>query len=181
MDDVMSSLGQDYLSQFDSILRIGHSKYQEISHDLRIEHDARTQASCIYSHIVAEAERQFEELNDVKPIVVRGLKLWVFEDADVVIRFKKMDESGSISNYQTKQQKDFDMQLPLPGVSLPPVRLRVGYLLDEFQSEFVRSQVAAPNGKSILWCAAVHAPEDRVVGEAIWYDAQEQTKLKLAV
>ena len=39
-----------------------------------------------------------------------GLKLWLAESANVVIRLKKMDEDGRTANYPTKQAQDYDAQ-----------------------------------------------------------------------
>lgn len=80
----------------------------------------------------------------------------VFEDADAVVRFKKMDEDGLTRNYPTEQAKDFDRGLPLPGLPMPPVRLTAGYLLDATSTQFERTQVARPVGqKRTKWCAAI--------------------------
>jgi len=178
MTDVMAAIGDDQLSTFDEILRAGHQKFcKSISSDARKELDSRAQAASTYCHIVAEAERRFDGQKKIRFIDIGGLKLWLFEDSDTVVSFKKMSKNGKISSYGTKQQQNFDAQLPLEGLPIPPTRLRVGYLLDPLGADFVRSQIASPNKKNVLWCAAIQPPEDRVVGQSIWYDAAERRSL----
>jgi len=138
--------------------------------------DIRAQATCTYSHMVAAADRRFLGQPGIRPLDIRGLKLWLFETASIVIRFKKMDEDGRSRNYPTKQARDFDAQLELPGLPPKPVRLTVGYLLDETGSEFVRCQIARPDRREALWCGAVIPREDRKPGERIWIDVTRQRR-----
>lgn len=173
MDDVMVSLGEARLIQLDGILREGFETYMSITPEIRLEHDARAQASCIYSHIAAAADRAFELDEAVRSLDVSKFKLWILDDADAVISFKKMNDMGITKSYPTQQQKNFERQLPLDSVELPPVRLRVGYVLDAFQTSFLRSQIAMPNGKDCFWCSAIHGPDERTGQEQIWYDALE--------
>jgi hypothetical protein len=117
--------------------------------------------------MVAGADRRFLGQSSVRILDIRGLKLWLFEDAGVVIRFKKMDEDGRSRNYQTKQAQDYDAQLELPGLPPKPDRLTMGYLLDESGTNFIRAQIARPEGKQVVWCAAVIPREERKPGERI--------------
>ena len=105
-----------------------------------------------------------------------GLKLWLFETASVVIRFKKMDEDGRSRNYPTRQARDFDAQLELPGLPPKPDRLTVGYLLDETGTEFVICQIARPDGREALWCGAIVPRGDRKPGDRIWIDVTRQRR-----
>jgi hypothetical protein len=126
--------------------------------------------------MVAAADRRFFGREGIRVIEIRGLKLWLFESASVVVRFKKMDEDGRSRNYPTKQARDFDAQLELPGLPPKPVRLTAGYLLDETGIDFVRSQIARPYGREALWCGAVIPREDRKPGERIWIDVTRQRR-----
>lgn len=130
IEAVMASLSP-YLDLFDGILRRGHQVYEGYPPELVIDHDSSTQAHCTYRHILAEARREFEDHNLVRHLELRGQNLWLIEDANAVIRFKKTDENGVSSNYQTKQARDFDCGEPIPGLPPEPVRLNAGYLLDE--------------------------------------------------
>lgn len=136
----------------------------------------RAQAACTYAHMVSAADRRFLGRDGVRSLEIRGLKLWVFEHAGVVIRFKKMDEDGRARNYPTKQAKAFDGQLGLPGLPPRPVRLTAGYLLDRTGTEFIRSQIARPDGRDTLWCGAIVPREDRKIGERVWIDVTRQRR-----
>jgi hypothetical protein len=127
--------------------------------------------------MVADADRRFLGRAEVRLIDVRGLKLWLIESANAVIRWKKMDEDGKTRNYPTKQARDFDAGRELPGLPMPPVRLAVGYLLDATGIELIRTQIAKPVGKKALWCAAVVPREERKPGERVWCDVARQGHL----
>lgn len=169
---------EPWLEDFDQIARIGHGRYWSYSPEDLIELDSRAQAACTYSHMLAEAHRRFLDRKGVRPIEIRGLKLWLFEPADVVVRFKKMDEDGNTRNYPTKQAKDFDRGFDLPGLPMPPVRVTAGYLLDITGTSIERTQIARPLGqKQTMWCVAIVPEEDRVEGEQIWKDVTRQGRL----
>ena len=85
--------------------------------------------------MVASADKRLINRDGVRPLDISGLKLWLFEHANIVVRFKKMDEDGRSRNYPTKQAKAFDAQLELPGLPPKPLRLTVGYLLDKTGTE----------------------------------------------
>lgn len=168
MDETMDAFGT-MLDVFDGALRAAHSRYRSYDPAILVEHDIRAQTACTYSHAIAEADRAFMEYPNVRPIDVRGLKIWLLEDYNVALRIKKMDEDGSTRNYPTKQAKDYDAGRELPGLPMPPVRLTAGYLLDDLNVNYVRTQIARPAGKrSVMWCAAVVPLERRVAGERPW-------------
>jgi hypothetical protein len=107
----------------------------------------------------------------VRPLEVRGLKLWLLDDVNVALRLKKMDEDGTSRNYPTQQAEDYDAGRELPGLPMPPVRLTAGYVLDALGTGFLRTQIARPTGKkNIMWCAAVVPTEKRKAGERIWVE-----------
>lgn len=172
--EIMDALGDGVITAFDEISRAGHHRFRSYRPEDLVELDARAQAACTYAHMLAEADRRFLELPGVRHFDLNGLKLWHFEEAGVVIRFKKMDEDGRSRNYPTKQAKKFDGQMELPGLPPAPVRLTAGYLLDATGTGFVRSQIAMPLGKTTKWCLAVVPAEQRVFGERIWVDVTRQ-------
>lgn len=177
LEDIVSSI-EPWLDDFDQIAHIGHSRYRAYSPEDLIELDRRAQAACTYSHMLAEANRRFLDRKGVRPIEIRGLKLWLFEKADVVVRFKKMDEDGLTRNYPTKQAVDFDRGFDLPGLSMPPIRVTAGYLLDKTGTSVERTQIARPiDRKRTMWCVAIVPQEDRVAGEQIWKDVTRQGQL----
>jgi hypothetical protein len=172
MDQTMDAL-EGYLNELDQVLRAGHERYRAYEPAVLLELDRRAQAACTYCHAVAEAERRFLSRSNVRPIEVRGLKLWLLEDVNVALRSKKMDEDGTSRNYPTKQAADYDSGRELPGLPMPPVRLTAGYLLDALGTGFLRTQIARPTGtKTVMWCAAVVPEERRKAGEKVWVEVK---------
>jgi hypothetical protein len=164
-----------HLDAFDAITRSAHATYRAYAPSVLVELDSRAQAVCTYCHMVAEADRRFLGRSGIRPFDIRGLKLWLFEEGNAVIRFKKMDEDGLTRNYPTKQAKDFDAGRELPGLPMPPVRLTAGYWLDETGIEFVRAQIAKPaHRKRAIWCAAIVPITERKEGERAWRDVTRQ-------
>lgn len=175
IDEVMGLL-EPRLDTFDKILREGHSTYESYPPEVQVELDARAQATCTYCHIVAEAERRFVDDSGIRPLVLNGdLRLWLIEDANVVIRFKKTDEDGLSRNYPTRQARFYDAGRELDGLPPAPARLTVGYLLNP-AGEYVRTQIALPRGRRrVAWCAAVVPAEDRKAGDAMWINVTSQS------
>lgn len=168
----MSALDPALLDDFDQICRHGHRTYRSYPAIHLVEHDGRAAAACTYSHMYEEAERRWTDRPEVKSVDVRGRKVWLVGDF-AVLRLKKTDEDGRSRNYPTKQDKDYDRGLPLPGLPPPAVRLTVGYVLDPTQTEIVRVQVSLPRGKEIEWCAAI-IPASTGTGGKRWTDVTRQ-------
>jgi hypothetical protein len=145
MMEILDALGVALLDDFDQIARIAHGRFRAYKPEDLIELDSRAQATCTYSHMLADADRRFVGQDRVRSMDVRGLKLWLFEDSNTVVRLKKMDEDGRSRNYPTKQAKDFDAGFDLPGLPMPPVRLTAGYLLDPTGTTFVRLSLLNPS------------------------------------
>jgi hypothetical protein len=177
MAETLDSLGT-FPDDFDQITRAAHARYQAYEAQVKLELDARAQAACTYCHMVAEADRRFLDRVGMRLLDLSGLRLWLIEEANVVVRFKKMDEDGLTRNYPTKQARDFDRGFDLPGLPLPPVRLTAGYLLDATGTTFVRTQIARPMGqRRTMWCGAVIPLELRKDGERAWEDVTRQARL----
>lgn len=168
-----------YIDPFDGILRHGHSVYEKYPADVVLEHDASAQAHCTYRHILAEAHRRLEGDSNTRHFEIRGLNLWLLEQQNVIIRFKKTDENGLSQNYQTRQARDFDTGAELPGLPDVATRLNVGYLLDDLGVGYERSQVALPAGRSTLWCAAVVPIEDREEAGLMWQDVTREPRFRV--
>jgi hypothetical protein len=100
----MDSLGE-FLDDFDQIARYSHARYRSYDPAILLELDARAQAARAYAHMNAEAQRRFSGRARVRDFEIRGLKPWLFEDADAVVRFKKMDEDGLARNYPPEQPR----------------------------------------------------------------------------
>ncbi|MGE3991220.1 hypothetical protein [Pseudorhodoplanes sp.] len=176
LNETLEAIGDGSLDELAEIVRAGHARYSGYDAAILLELDVRAQAACTYCHMHAEAERRLLDREGVRPIDYSGgLKLWLYEKANVVVRLKKMDEDGRSSNYPTKQARDYDAQRELPGLPLPPVRLTAGYWLDRTGQIINRVQIARPNGRRVpTWCAAIVPQEERVAGEQIWIDVTRQ-------
>jgi hypothetical protein len=175
IDDDMKLI-EHLLDDIDQITRSAHERYRSYPADVLVEHSSRAAATCTYDHMVANADRLWADRPGVIPKEIRGLKVWLIGSA-AVLRFKKMDEDGRTRNYPTKQAKNFDRQLPLPGLPAPAVRLTAGYWLDDTQTQFLRTQIAKPLAPGVIdWCAALVPPS--APGEAIaWQDVTRQGHL----
>jgi hypothetical protein len=175
MPDLMGAL-DELLDELDQICRSAFARYRRYDADVLIEHDQRAAAACIYSHMVAEAERRLFDVPFVRPHDVRGLKVWLIADHSV-IRFKKHDEDGRSRNYPTKQAKDYDRGNLLPDLPPPAARLSIGYLLDRTGTSYLRTQIARPRERMIEWCAAVVPREEHREGQARWVNVTRQSAL----
>ncbi len=137
----------------------------EYSDAARAEHSNTAAANCIYSH----AEKRMIAAADVTPglhpLKRRGLHVLNYRDT-ALARFKKVKPNGKHSNFQTKQQQDYDDQKPFPGFPEPAFRLTAGYHLDVSGSYLERIMIARPLGRNILWTAQV----SMVDGMAQWED-----------
>lgn len=172
MTDAMGAL-DTILDDLDAIGRGGLATYRQYPPQFLLDHDARAAASCIYSHMVVQAEARLNDRSGVVPLEIRGLKVWVIGEV-AAIRFKKMDEDGQTRNYPTKQARDYDRQAQLPGLPAPPLNLTVGYLADPTGTEVVRVQVARPSGRRISWCAAIVPVVERAAEAPRWIDVTRQ-------
>ena len=105
MDTVMSGFDPTILDEFDQICRTAHARYRQYPATALIEHDGRTAAACTYSHMYEEAMRRWDGRAGIKPLDVRGRKVWVIGD-HAVIRLKKTNQDGRARNYPTKQDRD---------------------------------------------------------------------------
>jgi hypothetical protein len=175
MNEAMLTLDPCF-DDIDAICREAHATYRRYPPEFLMAHDGRTAANCIYSHMVEGANERLTDRPGVQHKVIRGLKVWIMGEV-ATIRFKKMDEDGRSRNYPTKQTRDYDRQLQLPGLPHPPLNLVVGYLPDPTGTEVVRVQVARPSGRNIDWCAAIVPAEERIAGGARWIDVTRQGRL----
>ena len=75
-DQAMSQLDPIF-EELDAICRGGLARYQQYPADIRIDHDARAKAACIYSHMESDAHARLNDLPGVTPKEIRGLKVWI--------------------------------------------------------------------------------------------------------
>ena len=158
-----------YLPMLASSVRRGFAVYQDPSHysDLaKAAHDNSAAAKNVHRHILNDIEIEIAEIRGLALINVRGLMVLNVHDR-ALLRFKKMDEEGHSSSYPTDQARNFDRQLPLPGLPQAATRLTFGYEPDLAFSTIVRILVACPLGARTHWCAQV---SEELGGAASWTD-----------
>lgn len=129
----------------------------------RAEHDSRAALAAIYSHAWMGYKRELGEMNGFNFLKVRGLHVLNIND-EVVLRAKRVDANGLHVNYPTRQQRDFDRQLPIPGLPPEAVRVVVGYHLDPAFSVVERVIVRSP---LYQWAAQVVVVDDKYSWEDI--------------
>lgn len=133
---------------------VGFYFSKEYSDAARAEHTNTAVANCIYSH----AEKRAAALAEVTPGLVvlekRSLKVANYND-QALFRFKRVKANGKHSNYQTKQQQDYDDQKAFEFLPPEAVRLTVGYELDEAGAGLKRIMIARPIGRNIFWTSQV--------------------------
>ncbi len=127
---------------------------EEYSDAARADHTNTAVANCIYSH----AEKRVAALAELTPGLVvldrRSLKVANYKD-QALFRFKRVKANGKHSNYQTKQQQDYDDQKSFDGFPPEAIRLTVGYELDEAGAALKRIMIARPIGRNIFWTSQV--------------------------
>jgi hypothetical protein len=129
------------------------------------EHDDTTAANCIRSHMWTDMLRRFDGRPGCALLTIRQLRILNYRDL-LVFRFKKVNSEGRHHNYQTKQQMNFDDQLPLPGIPSAATRLTSGYQPDIIGEMIERIIISRPMGLHTTWAAQVN-----VVGDtASWVD-----------
>lgn len=109
----------------------------ETSPRIRAEHTSRAALNSIYALVWKGYQREFGELPGHHLFDVRGLNVLNIADK-VVARAKRVDANGRHTNNRTKQQKDFDRQIPLAGLPAEAVRVVIGYELDPAYSTVER-------------------------------------------
>lgn len=172
LETVMSSFDPALLDDFDQICRLSHARYRRYPAADLLEHDGRAAAACTYCHMYEETTRRWAERGGIKPLDIRGRKVWLI-GSDFVVRLKKTDEDGRSRNYPTKQDMEYDRGASLPGLPAPAIRLTVGYLLSPTQTDIIRVQVSKPRGREIEWCAAI-VPASPANGGKRWEDVTRQ-------
>jgi hypothetical protein len=154
-DNVQKALGP-YAARLRESIVYGHSKWVEfgkVAGDLRAPLDARTRACFINRHIVARIQAVFADDNSVRVVSVRGFIQLVLLKSRLILRFKKLDESGRSRNILTRNQRLwFSPAAKLPETPAEAMRLVAGYVLDVVSAELTRVLVTLPNGPSaVMW------------------------------
>jgi hypothetical protein len=120
----------------------------------RADHTVRAVANCIYSHAEKRVATLAEATEGLSIIDVRSLRVANYRDQGL-FRFKLVKPNGRHSNYQTRQQRNYDDQKSFAEFPEPAIRLTVGYELDEAGAGLKGIMIARPIGRSVFWTAQV--------------------------
>lgn len=132
---------------------------EDYSEAARADHDDRAMANCIYSHAERRMIGATDTVAGLASIRLKGLHVLNFRDR-ALLRFKKVKPNGKHSNYQTRQQADYDDQKIFEGFPDPAFRLTAGYQIDATGSSLERIMIARPMGRSVLWTSQVTMLDD---------------------
>jgi hypothetical protein len=130
---------------------------------IRAEHTSRAALNSIWALVWKGYEREFGERSGFHLLDVRGLQVLNIGD-QLVVRAKRVDANGRHVNNRTRQQKDFDRQIPLKGLPPAAVRLVIGYELDPAYSTVERVIVRHTMGH---WLSQIVMVEDEYQWEDI--------------
>ena len=110
------------------------------------------------------------------------LRFWIhIKAADIVVRFKKLDDELRVSNFPTRGARRFNGQMQLPGMPACP-RLTLGYQMNEARTEILGVHLAFLLNRRLMWsyqlpergAVVLPIPAQRKLGEV----AAPEVKLK---
>lgn len=156
--DVMARI-EPILPRLFPILPAALARYlAETSPLARAEHDDRAAAAAVWCHAWAGMQAEFGDEPGFTFLERRGLHVMNVRD-EVLLRVKKVNANGRHRNADTSQQRQFDRQLPLPGMPPAAARLVFGYQPDAAFSTVERLTLRRPRGE---WVTQVVEVEDQV-------------------
>jgi hypothetical protein len=121
----------------------------------------RTVAGCVNDHAFHRLRELLEGTAGCRFPSIRGLEVLDYRGI-ALVRVKKVNGAGRGRNAVTRQQTDYDAQLPLPGLPPEAVRLVAGYQPDAAFNSVQREIISRPLGKTILWAAQVVIADDDI-------------------
>lgn len=139
---------------------------QEVGPQARAEHNTRAIANAVWCHAWAGFRREFMDEPGFHFLERRGLEVLNIRD-ELVLRAKKVDENGRHQNADTRQQREFDAQLPLEGLPPAAIRVIIGYQPDEAFSVVERVTVRRPRG---LWVSQIVDVDEAAEEPQRWID-----------
>ena len=132
-----------------SCIEHGWEQWQTKYADKHYILDARARATIVNCEIRAKASLVFEQVEGVVLKRKNGT-LFLYIGDDILVRFKKLKNSGQASNIMTDQQLSLYGQIPIPGI-LPGNHFNAGYILDDLQQSIERMLIAYQEGKRVVW------------------------------
>ena len=114
----------------------------------------RYRRNAMYELMIQMARPLFHDLSGIELVESkRGRILLVVNrrDANLVVRFKKIDNKFLTSNYPTQGSLAFDHQMPgLPGIPSGS-RITVGYLMNDDETQLIGVFIIFAKGTSVQW------------------------------
>lgn len=157
------------LPEFHAAWYAAVAKYADYEAEHVAEHRIRTAASAIFDHMAFEIESRFRGKPGCALLDVRGMQVLNYRD-QIVWRHKKVNNAGRHQNARTKQQREYDARLPLPGIPEPAIRLVCGYEPDITHQAIKRIIVARPYKRSVEWAVQVNIVDSK----ATWTEITPQ-------
>lgn len=132
-------------------------EYQSLPIEQRIKLTARSRANVIHDLIVYAVRQAFDSVADIRLMEINKLFLMAV-GCDLVLRFKKLDESLRSSGIPTQQSIEFSSQGDLPGIE-KVTHLEAGYCLNDLETAIEGIYICCPNGTSVLWYYEIEPEE----------------------
>lgn len=149
--DALQPLFQQIANAFAEAMAAYHA---DIAASARADHSDSCAAHNVHNFATKRLERSLAGTPGVHFLSPRGL--WVMNVQDVLVAsVKKMDGDGNHRSHDSKQQRDFDAQKPLPELPNEAVRLRIGYEPDPAFMSVERVLVVRPGKRLDRWQAQI--------------------------
>lgn len=175
--ETAENLLKPYFPSLRQIILGAWADWESLPDEQRSKIDARARANCVNSFIVHNARKFFEDNNGVKVSDRRGLFLVEFFD-ELNLRFKKLTKDKKTSNVATKQQRNFVLQLELPGMP-KVVRITVGYLLDVTQTKIKDIFLVLYHGAEIAWDISILNAKSSVIQMPLPTEQRQKRTVKV--
>jgi hypothetical protein len=123
----------------------------------------RTRANLIYDWMLDAARREFAGVPSAEFVEIESKGLTMLRlDGQLLVRFKKLDESRMPRNYPTRHAREYNLQMSLPEI---PAATRVfcGYRLNKFETEIRDVSITCTNGAGIAWYIDIEPAEPSVI------------------
>jgi len=124
----------------------------------------RTRANLINDWMLDTARREFAGVpgSEFVEIESKGLVLLRL-DGQLVVRFKKFDDSRRPRNYQTAHARQYNQQMSLPEIP-PATRVYCGYRLNRFRTDIRDVSISCMSGTRVEWNIEIEPAEQWVIG-----------------
>lgn len=144
--ELLSPLAEDWLMPS---LQFGLDRMAELPPNLRVPLGKRELAAMLNCYVVDDAKKHVDLVSGVRLHEDHGFPTFVVE-GKASLRIKKINNEGKPSNYPTKQQREVQYQMELPGIG-PATWVTFGYRLDELWREIKQVSFVCWRGNHLRW------------------------------